>query len=117
MKLREIWENFVTFMIGAPPVNYLEDDQIEFIREKMEAETAFDIGGIDTMRIGGLRDVGLIIPQDTPADIITAAQDVFIAAAKEKGIEIKREDIIHYVPGTVATGPTLRIYSPETWQP
>lgn len=115
MKLKEAWQKFCKAINGTPPVNSMSAYDVGYIKTKVQEATGFDVGCQDTRIVNGRKNVGLIMAQDTPADKVAAAEDAFIAAAAERKIALTREQVIHYVPGTISPPSRLVQPAPRTW--
>jgi hypothetical protein len=98
MKLKEIWSKLSSAIKVQEPVNTMTAQDVIFIQKKVREQTAFDVNCMDTRTINGRKNVGLIIPETAGSYDIAKAQDVFIAAAKERGIAIERQNIVRYAP-------------------
>lgn len=116
MSLKSIWKKFVKAFEFAPSVNAMDAYDVAYIDQKVRAETPFSVGCMDTRLVNGRRNVGLVLPETTPAEEVARAEDIFIAAAKEKGIEITRDKILRYVPGTITKPGRAVQPTPRTWK-
>jgi hypothetical protein len=113
--LKEAFKKLDRALFGPPPVNSMMVSSVQHIQKAVREATGFDVGCQDTRIVNGRKNVGLIMPETTPADQVTKAEDVFIAAAKERGIELTREQVIRYVPGTISPPSRLVQPAPKTW--
>lgn len=114
-KLRNAWKKMKTAFAGDTPVNSMDAHDVAHIQKRVRDATPFDVAAMDTRMVNGRRDVGLIMPEDTPEAAAQAAEDVFIEAAKERGIELTRGQVLHYVPGTTTLPGRLVQPRPKTW--
>ena len=120
MKLKEIWKKIdskLSLAINGPPAaNYMNAYDVQYIAQKVSEQTGVKVSCQDTMRINGRKNVGLVMAQDSAPDLVAKAEDAFIAAAKERSIDIERSKIVHYVPGTEPSTAPYRINPPsKTW--
>jgi hypothetical protein len=115
MSLKSAWKKFTKFFTVTPPVNSMMASDVAYIQEKISAQTAFKVACMDTRLVNGRRNVGLVMDPSTPADEVTKAQDLFIAAAKERNIELTRDQVIRYVPGGEPHVSRLVQPAPKTW--
>lgn len=113
--IKEAFQKLGRAIAGPPPVNSMMSGDVAYIQTKVREATGFDVGCQDTRLVNGRKNVGLIMPETTPAADVTKAEDVFIAAAKERNIELTREQVIHYVPGTISPPSRLVQPAPKTW--
>lgn len=109
-KLREIWNN-ATRAIAAPD-NTMGMKQLRHIQRKVSDATGFAVYGESYSpmvfgRYGGMpqvvntlndirRNVGLVIPKNTDQVKIDKGIEVFVAAAKEAGLDIQPENVCLY---------------------
>ncbi|MGB9153691.1 MAG: hypothetical protein WCD70_11480 [Alphaproteobacteria bacterium] len=95
-----------------PPVNRMNTDAVQHIQKKVQEQTDFDVGYMNTKFLHSRaqnmfylfnmrQDVGLIMSADTPPEQVAKAEDVFISAAREKGIKIERQKIVRFSPGSM----------------
>lgn len=75
---------------------------IQYIHKKVYEQTGFKVVCQDTRNIDLRKNVGLVIPKNASTEALTKAEDVFIAAAKDKGITIERQNIVRYAPNTIS---------------
>lgn len=115
MKLKEAWNKFVKSLKGAPSINYMTAYDVAHIDKKVREQTSFEVACFDTRIVNGRRNVGLVIDPSTPADIVAKAEDVFLAAAAERNLNLTREQIIRYVPGTTSKPGRLVQPPAKTW--
>jgi len=64
----------------------------------VRAKTAFDVACVDTRQVNGRKNVGLVIDLKNPVADVADAQDVFIAAAKDRNIILTRGQVVFYTP-------------------
>ncbi|MEZ0225914.1 MAG: hypothetical protein ACAH83_15270 [Alphaproteobacteria bacterium] len=113
--IKEVFQKIGRAIAGPEPVNSMMSGDVAYIQTKVREATGFDVGCQDTRLVNGRKNAGLIMPENTPADQVTKAEDVFIAAAKERNIELTREQVIHYVPGTISPPSRFVQPAPKTW--
>lgn len=113
--LKAAWKKAGEALAGKPPVNAMSAYDVQHIQRRVRAETAFDVACMDTRAVNGRKNVGLVVPEATAPDVLAKAEDIFLEAAKERGLTLTREKILHYVPGSI--GPVSRFVQPppKTW--
>ncbi len=114
-KLKEKWDKAMTAIFGPEPVNSMSCYDVAHIQKKVQEATGFDVGCQDTRAINWRKNAGLIMAPETPKDQVTKAEDAFIAAAAERKITLTREQVIHYVPGTISPPSRFVQPAPKTW--
>ncbi len=118
--LKKAWKKFVLAIEGKRTAYGMYDQDFQHIQKKIREyakreHVECDVACIDTRFPGCCANVGLTMSPSTSPEIVRQAEDVFIAAAKERNIEVKRGDITHYVPGTVSKQSRLVMPAPKTW--
>jgi hypothetical protein len=113
--LKEAFKKLGRAIAGPEPVNSMSAYDVAHIQKAVRAQTGFDVGCQDTRLVNGRKNAGLIMPQTTPAEEVSKAEVVFIAAAKERNIELTRAQVIHYVPGTISPPSRFVQPAPKTW--
>lgn len=114
-KLTNAWKKVKDAFAGQTPINSMDAYDVAHIQKRVRDATPFDVAAMDTRMVNGRRDVGLIMPEDTPEESARAAEDVFIAAAKERGLDLARGQVLRYVPGTTTLPGRLVQPRPKTW--
>ena len=122
MNIKKIWKNIVEALPfhfvgfgGMGEYNLMNTQAVQSIQEKVFSQTGFNVACMDARFVGGRKNVGLVMPKNTPEAEVKKAEDIFMAAARNSGFEIKREDIPHYVPGTEPRPSRLVLPTPEVW--
>jgi hypothetical protein len=113
--IKEAFKKLGRAIAGPESINSMSAYDVIHIQKAVREQTSFDVGCQDTRLVNGRKNVGLIMPETTPAADVTKAEDVFIAAAKERNIELTREQVIHYVPGTISPPSRFVQPAPKTW--
>ena len=113
--LKEKWQKFCKAVAGTPPINSMSCYDVGYISKKVEEATGFEVQCRDTRGVNWRMNVGIVMPQDTPADKVKQAEDTFIAAAAERNITLTREQVVHYMPGTTYTPWRVVAPPPKTW--
>jgi len=102
MSIKDVWKKVTKTFSGALPPGCMNASDVQYIDQKVREETNFSVACMDTRMIDVRKNVGLVMPVSTPAEEVIKAEDVFISAAKDRGIVIDRKDIPHYAPGTIS---------------
>lgn len=113
--LKEKWQKFCKAVAGTPPVNSMDCYDVGHISKKVQEATGFEVQCQDSRLVNGRKNVGIVMPPDTPADKVKQAEDTFVAAAAERGLTLTREQVIHYMPGTKFTPWRVVAPAPKTW--
>ena len=115
MTVKELWRKTKAALFGRPPVNCMTNDTVRYIQQKVRDQTGFEVICMDTRMVNVRKNVGIVMPTDTPAATVAKAEDAFIAAAQAKGEKIERQQVLHYVPGSKSSVGRLVLPTPKTW--
>jgi hypothetical protein len=115
MKAKDFLKKAAKVLKGTPPVNGMYASDVAYIQQKVREQTEFDVVCMDSRLVNCRKNVGLAMPETTAPEVIKQAEDVFIAAAKERGMDLDRTQVLHYTAESKSNTGRVVTPAPKTW--